>query len=190
MVNIFGRLRLPGMRRVKDLILRLPGMRRVKDLIRSVQEKRRKAQLFGELAPMVPPASLRYFGGDRTSLEAFKAEGEEVVRIIKEHCGLRQDEKMLDVGFGDGRNILPLTQFFSDQAEYVGIDVNKAVVDWCRGNITQRYKNSNFNILTFITNFIIPRARPRAPNTAFLSRTSNLRSSRSAPCSRTCSPQM
>jgi ubiquinone/menaquinone biosynthesis C-methylase UbiE len=44
--------------------------------------------------------------------------------ICRQNCGLRPDEKILDVGCGIGRKTLPLTQYLTKGREYEGIDIN------------------------------------------------------------------
>jgi SAM-dependent methyltransferase len=114
----------------------------VKQKIRTYRENKRKAELFGELAPLVPPVKDMFDGPQ--SLDTFKANGEEFLRIYKDICGLRPDEAMLDVGCGIGRKTLPLTQYFNQQAQYEGIDVTKAGIDWCREKISPRFTNFGF----------------------------------------------
>jgi ubiquinone/menaquinone biosynthesis C-methylase UbiE len=78
------------------------------------------------------------------SLEEFKANGEEFLKIYKEVCGLQPDERMLDIGSGIGRKTLPLIQYFNERAVYQGVDITKAGVDWCRDKITPRFPNFRF----------------------------------------------
>jgi SAM-dependent methyltransferase len=103
---------------------------------------RKKARLFGALAPLVPPVESMFDGPG--TLEEFKANGEEFLRIYKDLCGLRRDERMLDVGSGIGRKTLPLTQYLNAGASYEGIDVNAKGVDWCTKTITPRFPNFHF----------------------------------------------
>jgi SAM-dependent methyltransferase len=114
----------------------------VKRAIRRYQERRAKTRLFGELAPLVPSVADMYDGP--ATLEEFKANGEEFLRIYREICGLRPDEKMLDVGSGMGRKTLPLTQYLNDRAVYEGIEIQRAGVDWCRETICRRFPNFHF----------------------------------------------
>ncbi len=105
-------------------------------------ESRQRARLFGPLAPLVPPVQLMFDGPG--SLEEFSANGEEYLRIYRERCGLRPDERMLDVGSGIGRKTIPLTRYLSANATYDGVDVNSVGVEWCREKITTRFPNFRF----------------------------------------------
>src|SRR5438445_596960 len=117
----------------------------IKSKVKSIRESRLKAKLFCELAPMVPPVTLM-FDGTR-SLEAFKLDGEATFRLYKEICDLRPDEKILDIGSGIGRQTICLTQFLNKQAEYVGMDIVKEGVDWCKKTISENYPNFKFELI-------------------------------------------
>lgn len=114
----------------------------LKRAIRQRLESRKKARLFGDLAPLVPAVE-QMFEGPAT-LEEFHANGEEFLRIYKDICGLQPDERMLDVGSGIGRKTIPLTRYLSRSATYEGIDVTAAGVEWCRNKITPRFPNFRF----------------------------------------------
>jgi ubiquinone/menaquinone biosynthesis C-methylase UbiE len=112
--------------------------RTVKEYLRT----RRKVRLFGALAPLVPSTDAMFDGPP--TLEAFKASGEEFLRIYKDVARLEPHERMLDVGSGIGRKTLPLTQYLNEQALYQGIDITKEGIDWCRSRITPRFPNFSF----------------------------------------------
>jgi len=112
--------------------------RTVKEYLRT----RRKVRLFGDLAPLVPSTDAMFDGPP--TLEAFKASGEEFLRIYKDVARLEPHERMLDVGCGIGRKTLPLTQYLNAQAVYQGVDITKAGIDWCRERITARFPNFRF----------------------------------------------
>ncbi|MEA2165456.1 MAG: hypothetical protein QOK37_3583 [Thermoanaerobaculia bacterium] len=124
-----------------NLIKRLVP-RPIKRAIRRQQEIRRKARLFGPLAPMVPAVEQMFEGP--ASLEEFKANGEEFLGIYRNLCGLKPDEAMLDVGSGIGRKTIPLTGYLSAAARYEGIDITAAGIEWCRRAITPRFPNFHF----------------------------------------------
>lgn len=105
-------------------------------------EARERRRLFGALAPMVPSVEAMYDGP--AGLAEFKSNGEEFLRILRDVCDLRPDERMLDVGSGIGRKTIPLTQYLDANATYEGIDVNANGVAWCREKITSRFSNFRF----------------------------------------------
>lgn len=114
----------------------------MKRAVRRILERRARTRLFGALAPLVPPVEAMFDG--TASLEEFKANGEEFLRIYTTICGLRDDERILDVGNGIGRKTIPLTRYLSGAGSYDGIDVNAAGVEWCQRRITPRFPNFRF----------------------------------------------
>lgn len=117
----------------------------VKQKLKVLQEERQKREMFGALAPLVPPVSHMYDGPP--GLAEFKANGEEFLKIYRENCGLRPDERMLDIGCGTGRKTVPLTQYFNERATYEGIDITKQGIEWCQAQITPRFPNFHFQQL-------------------------------------------
>jgi hypothetical protein len=94
----------------------------LKRAISNYLESRKRKRLFGDLAPLVPKVDDMFEGP--ANLDIFKANGEEFLTIYKEICGLRPEEKMLDVGCGIGRKTLPLTRYFTERAAYDGMGVS------------------------------------------------------------------
>jgi len=137
----------------------------VKRAVRRFQEARRRASLFGPLAPLVPPVAEMYEGP--AGLDEFKANGEEFLAIYKNLCGLQPDERMLDVGSGIGRKTIPLTQYFNASAVYEGIDISKAGIDWCQQRITPRYPNFRFTLLDVRNDLYNPSGRNEASEVRF-----------------------
>lgn len=131
----------------------------IKRSLKGYLERRYKERLFGELAPLIP-AIAEMFDGP-ASLEAFKANGEEFLQIYKKFCGVRPDEKMLDVGCGIGRKTWPLTQLFTKLATYEGIDITKTGIQWCAENITPRYPNFRFQQIDVYNNHYNPKGKYR-----------------------------
>jgi glycosyltransferase involved in cell wall biosynthesis len=81
----------------------------------------------------------------------FKAIGEEFVQYFIELCGLKPNERILDVGSGIGRMAIPLTNYLDKNGSYEGLDIVKTEIDWCRKNISSIYPNFQF-LLTDIYN--------------------------------------
>ena len=144
------------MPRVVKRLVPLQVQRKIKNYL----AKRTKARLFGDLAPLVPTPEQMFDGP--ASLEAFKANGEEFLKIYKDICGLQPDEKMLDVGCGIGRKTLPLTQYLNAHAVYEGIDITQAGIDWCREKITPRFPNFHFQQIDVYNKHYNPRGTYQA----------------------------
>ena len=88
----------------------------------------------------LPPLELRRTVG---RVERFHEVGEQFLRYFVDLCGLRPDERVLDVGSGVGRIAMPLAGYLSDGA-YEGFDVAAASVRWCQENITPRRPRFTF----------------------------------------------
>jgi SAM-dependent methyltransferase len=137
----------------------------VKRKIRVWRAKRNKARLFGALAPLVPRVEDMFDGP--ASLEEFKHNGEEFLKIYKEVSRLQPDEKMLDVGCGIGRKTLPLTQYLNGGAVYEGIDISKTGIDWCRAKVTPRFPNFHFQQIDVYNKYYNPRGKYQASEYKF-----------------------
>src|ERR1019366_6571436 len=96
------------------------------------------------------------------SLEEFKHNGEEFLKIYRELCGLQPDEKMLDVGCGIGRKTVPLTQYLNKGAVYEGIDITKKGIDWCGQKITPRFPNFHFQLIDVYNKYYNPHGKYKA----------------------------
>lgn len=95
-----------------------------------LQHKYITVRLFGREAGFVPPLSLMYDGP--AGYEEFKENGAEFLKYYVEVCDLRPDESMLDIGSGTGRKTLPLLGYLSERGSYLGMEIVKSGVEWCR----------------------------------------------------------
>jgi SAM-dependent methyltransferase len=88
----------------------------------------------------LPPRSLRDVGGGD-----FEATGEEFLGYFVELGSLKPAERVLDIGCGCGRMALPLTRYLQKEGHYVGMDIVRNSIDWCRRHISTRYPNFEFH---------------------------------------------
>lgn len=88
-----------------------------------------------------PPESLRL-----VSPEQFLASGESQVGVFRRHAGLTSSSSVLDPGCGAGRHALALLDVLDPDSggKYVGLDVEKERIDWCRRSITPRWGHMRF----------------------------------------------
>lgn len=88
----------------------------------------------------VPPGDSIFVGdGD------FRGIGLEFLRYFIEIGGLKDNDRVLDIGCGIGRMAVPLTQYLDPAAgEYAGVDPAASGIEWCSRNITSRYPNFRF----------------------------------------------
>jgi SAM-dependent methyltransferase len=84
-------------------------------------------RIAGRGGGLVPPRRLQFVGeGD------FVAVGDEFLSHLVALCGLRPEDRVLDVGCGIGRLARALTGYLSVDGAYAGFDVNADGVEWCR----------------------------------------------------------
>lgn len=87
----------------------------------------------------IPKAEQTFVGdGD------FLAIGAEFLDLFIRFGGLQPDWDVFDFGCGIGRMAVPLTQYLSPTARYLGLDVNQAGINWCRRRVSRVYPNFTF----------------------------------------------
>jgi SAM-dependent methyltransferase len=97
-------------------------------------------RLVGRSDALTPPRRLIGFvgGGD------YRATGREFLRYFITLADLKPNERVLDVGSGNGRMATPLTWYLSPEGSYDGFDIVSKGVDWCTKHITPRFPNFRF----------------------------------------------
>ena len=63
---------------------------------------------------------------------------------LRRWIGLAPDQTVLEIGCGIGRDAIPLTEILTN-GHYVGIDIVKPSIDWCRNNISRKHPNFAFH---------------------------------------------
>lgn len=92
--------------------------------------------------PLIPAPELLFDGSNNA--EQFASVGEGFTRVILIDRGrLLPHERVLDIGSGNGQKARVLTQHLSPIGRYVGIDIVRAGVDWCRERYAP-YPNFSF----------------------------------------------
>jgi SAM-dependent methyltransferase len=95
----------------------------------------------GSREDMIPPQRLTFTGaGD------FKSVGDAFLRHFIEIGGLRQNDKVLDIGSGIGRMAASLTKYLSADGSYDGFDIVPHGIEWCQKNITSKYPRFHFQL--------------------------------------------
>lgn len=88
-----------------------------------------------------PPAYLKRVIG---TPKHYKSSGEEFKNILLSLSKLQPYESVLDIGCGCGSVTIPLTKYLNKDAKYIGIDVYKPGIEWCKRNISKTYDNFSF----------------------------------------------
>jgi SAM-dependent methyltransferase len=62
----------------------------------------------------------------------YRATGQHAVDLLRTHVGLGPDDRVLDIGCGNGRVTRPLADALSREGGYIGFDVSRAAIRYCR----------------------------------------------------------
>lgn len=89
----------------------------------------------------LPPLHLRRYVGP---LGSFESSGAEFMGYLRSLASLRPHERVLDIGCGCGQMALHLKNYLDENGSYVGVDIHRPSIDWCRRNIARRHKNFQF----------------------------------------------
>lgn len=102
----------------------------------------------------LPPARLRDVGdGD------FEATGREFLNYFVQFCNLKPTARVLEIGCGIGRIVLPLTAHLRGDGSYVGMDVHAASIRWCQRHITPKHSNFQFDHVDLLNQRYNPKGR-------------------------------
>lgn len=94
--------------------------------------------------PLVPPKRLLRISTDPH--RDFRQSGLALLHFLVEHCALRPDHSVLDVGCGVGRVAVALTGYLGALGRYQGVDVVPQEIAWCQEHIASRFPNFNFQL--------------------------------------------
>lgn len=79
---------------------------------------------------------------------SFKAIGAEFLSHFIEFGGLAPEQHVLDIGCGGGRMAAALLYYLGEeQGSYVGFDVHKPSIEWCRKAIAPRHPRFDFQFV-------------------------------------------
>ena len=89
----------------------------------------------------LPPLHLRRYVGP---LESFESSGAEFMNYLRVLAELRPEELVLDIGCGCGQMALQLEKYLGEEGSYVGVDIHRPSIRWCRKNISSRRSTFHF----------------------------------------------
>jgi SAM-dependent methyltransferase len=108
--------------------------------LKDIKDARLKQELFGDIADLVPPLHVMQDGPQ--DYRFFKRSGELSFQLFRE-AGLKPTDRVLDIGSGLGRQILPLTKFLTT-GSLEGLEPIDEQVQWTQ-RITARFPNFKFH---------------------------------------------
>jgi len=112
--------------------------------------------------PLKPPARLHFVGqGD------FEEIGSHLLGLLVEHGALKPSARVLDVGSGNGRVAVRLTQYLDEKGSYEGVDIVDAGIEWCQRKITPRHPRFRFQKIDVFNPRYNPGGRVEAKNFSF-----------------------
>lgn len=107
----------------------------------------------------LPPLHLRRYVGP---LSSFESSGAEFMGYLRSLAGLRPSDRVLDIGCGCGQMALHLKNYLNKDGSYVGVDIHRPSINWCRQNIARRHKNFKFEHIDVRNLAYNPNAAQRA----------------------------
>jgi ubiquinone/menaquinone biosynthesis C-methylase UbiE len=76
--------------------------------------------------------------------DTFQTISDEHMRELDSQFPLRAGLRVLELGCGIGRDAIPLAEIIGPTGSYVGVDIIKPSIDWCKSAITARYPWMHF----------------------------------------------
>ena len=77
----------------------------------------------------------------------FIKQGEHQLDLLIKYIGLESHQHILDIGCGQGRTAVALTQYLTAAGRYDGIDIMPDAIDWCQKRIQSRYPQFKFYLI-------------------------------------------
>jgi ubiquinone/menaquinone biosynthesis C-methylase UbiE len=96
--------------------------------------------LSGKRDPLTPPRRLIFVGGGD-----YRQIGNEFFKYFVDYCGLKPDQRVLDVGCGIARMAVPLTSYLK-HGSYEGFDIVRDGIKWSSRTISTRYPYFRFQL--------------------------------------------
>jgi SAM-dependent methyltransferase len=97
-----------------------------------------------------PPLWLRRRVG-LVSLRQMEMSSAEFLAHLKLLAHVQRSDRILDIGCGCGLLALRLADFLNDSGRYVGLDPDRAAINWCRRHISPKYPSFSFEHMDIIT---------------------------------------
>jgi len=97
----------------------------------------------------------------------YHAMGLHLLTLLRAHADLHPDDRVLDIGCGSGRVTLPLVDALSVKGGYVGFDVSRAAIRYCRRRFGGERPDFEFHHLDIYNGVYNPRGAVPEMETRF-----------------------
>jgi SAM-dependent methyltransferase len=114
-------------------------------------------RISGKRDKYTPPTRLMFDGP--IGVKEFVSNGKEFKKLFLQLIKPSRTVRILDIGSGIGRKTLPLTKYLNKKGSYVGLEIVKKGINWCRKNITQRLPNFQFVHVDIYNGFYNPKGK-------------------------------
>jgi ubiquinone/menaquinone biosynthesis C-methylase UbiE len=101
-----------------------------------------------------PLDAINFAGGGN-----FFSIGDDIVESLVSLANLRDNDSVLEIGCGIGRNATALYRRFSDRLSYLGFDIVRYGITWCQKHFGTRSKQHRFVHSNIYNSFYNPRGR-------------------------------
>ena len=108
-----------------------------------------------------PWETIHHVGGD------YHNTGRESLAFLRAHGGLTADDRVLDIGCGNGRVTWPLAEALGPRGSYVGFDVSAAAIRYCRRRIGPLRPDFEFQHIDVRNGIYNPKGRIEENETRF-----------------------
>ena len=81
------------------------------------------------------------------------------IRNFSRHIGFFPQMTLVDLGCGIGRDAFQLLEYFEGDGRYVGVDVTRDSIEWCRRQITPRHPRFTFHHVDAVNELYNPFGR-------------------------------
>lgn len=92
----------------------------------------------------LPPPELRWGGSQAKNDDFFINSAIGSVNRLKSGCNLNKGSCLLDIGCGPGRMLIGIDRVLGSVKHYIGIDVHKPCIDWCKVHLEPVCTYANF----------------------------------------------
>lgn len=93
---------------------------------------------------VLPPTGLRWGGPRYKDDEVYVNSGRTNARMLARNAGLTSESRVLDIGCGPGRLLTGLLAEYGTIGAYLGVDVNRPVIDWAAENLADAGRSIAF----------------------------------------------